>query len=146
MCSVCIAKWVVVSLTDPTGLFFYGPTVGPGEGHFDLPLSVRAAMCVFACARSFFPHFASHEALKVLELESNFTGMLISMWSCASWVTGVDLFSFVKVIALVADSSISIWQRVMKINGNVGQHDCVIMQRGVCLWIYSAFVELLLLT
>jgi hypothetical protein len=42
-----------------------------------------------------------HVAQKIFDLRSwNFTGMLLSMWNCAPGVSLVDLFCFVKVIAL----------------------------------------------
>jgi hypothetical protein len=45
--------------------------------------------------------FVLHVAQKVFDLGSlNFTGMLISMWSCAPVVLHVNLFCFVSVIAL----------------------------------------------
>jgi hypothetical protein len=42
-----------------------------------------------------------HEAQKVFDPEScNFTGMLLSVWSCAPGVSLVNLFRFVSVLAL----------------------------------------------
>jgi hypothetical protein len=42
-----------------------------------------------------------HIAQKVFDLGSwNFTVMLISMWTCAPWVLLVNLFCFVRIIAL----------------------------------------------
>jgi hypothetical protein len=54
--------------------------------------------CLHLCLRS---HVVSHVALKVPEVVStNFTEMLISMWSCAPGISCVDYFSFIRVIAL----------------------------------------------
>jgi hypothetical protein len=66
-------------------------------GHLDLPLSVRRPS-VRLSVRSLF---VSHVTQKVFDLESwNFTGMLISMCSCAPVYFRLDIFSIFRVIAL----------------------------------------------
>jgi hypothetical protein len=69
---------------------------------------------------------------KIFDLESwKFTGMLISMWSCAPGVLVVDficqnycpwLTKYLQFSACVTGGSKSIWHRVMKVYSNVDQH------------------------
>jgi hypothetical protein len=62
-------------------------------GHLIWPLSVHPSVSPFS--------FVSHVTQKVFHIESwNFTGMFISMCSCAPRYFRVDLFSIFRVIAL----------------------------------------------
>jgi hypothetical protein len=95
----------------------------------------------------------SHVAQKVFDLESwNFTGMLISMCSCAPGVSLVYLFCFVRFIALDLVKSVTLccvicsssaWVRINQLYRNNDQHHCEAMHLGFCMWIFSVLLELL---
>jgi hypothetical protein len=86
---------------------------------------------IFSLVRRPFSFFVARNS-KVFDIESwNFTGLLLSMWSCAPGYFCVDLFRICYCLWLsktsqfstcVARSSKSIWHKVMKLYRNVAQH------------------------
>jgi hypothetical protein len=93
---ILLSKW---TLNLQHHLIFLCPHVS--GGHLDLPLSAcpSVRLSVLPSVRPFT--FVSHVTQKVFDLDSwNFTGMLISMCSCAPGYFRRDIFSIFRVIAL----------------------------------------------
>jgi hypothetical protein len=126
---------------------------------------VKLCTCGFACEFICFVgvialdlvkisnfQFVSCVAQNVFNLESwNLTGMLVSMCSCAPWVSLVDLSSFCRVIALDLVKTISLCCVICSLSAWVRINLLYNSTVKLCFWdfacwIFSVLLELLPLT
>jgi hypothetical protein len=99
--------------------------------------------------------FVLYVAQNIFNLESwNLTGMLVSMCSCAPWVSLVDLSSICRVIALDSVKTVSLCcvicssSALVRINQPYRKnykHHCEAMHPGFCMRIFSSFVRIIAL-